>query len=344
MDQIYQLSNFTTNVTTVDGIDLSDVEHPIIVADSNVKPVLEQLLVHPLAQYPVFWLDATEENKSPDILKNIYRFMNRHQAHRDSTVVGIGGGITTDIAGFIGATYKRGCKLQLVPTTFVGMIDASIGGKAAINFDGIKNCVGTFYPAERVIVCPAFLDTVPAEVLMEGWAEAIKVALIQPSDLLNQMQQDKPDLKAIIPGAIDVKLSLCVRDLHDRAERRLLNFGHTFAHVIEAISGYGISHGMAVGLGMRAAVSLSVSKGLLSAETAQQINRLFHRFAIPEKKVVCTKERLLADGAGILKQDKKNNGQLTLILLTDIQQAVVDTSSDEAMVLRHLAPFITEEE
>jgi len=342
VDQIYHLNGFQTKVSFTSAIDLSDIQHPIIVADKKVRPSLEKLMVGSIDKYPVFWLDATEENKSPDILKDIFRFMNRHQAHRSSTVVGIGGGITTDIAGFIGATYKRGCRLQLVPTSFVGMIDASLGGKAAINFDGIKNCVGGFYPAEKVLICQRFLDTLPLAVMQEGWAEAIKMALISASPLLELIRQKPLNIPTILREAVDVKMSICEVDLHDRGQRRLLNFGHTFAHVIEGLSEYSVHHGTAVGVGMRIANALSVERGLLLPGAAEEIGRLLDDFNIPQTLSVCPRERILAKGEAILQQDKKNVGQITLILLRSIQQGEVVEDVDAATILRHLTDYIAQ--
>jgi shikimate kinase / 3-dehydroquinate synthase len=170
---------------------------------------------------------------------------------RGGTIVALGGGTTTDLAGFAAATYMRGIDWVTVPTSLVGQVDAAIGGKTAIDLPEAKNLVGAFHWPSRTVIDPALLTTLPEEERRNGLAEVVKTGLLAGEPL---WELPEPEL---VRRCAAYKAALCLRDPHDRGPRHALNLGHTFAHALEAASGYKLSHGRAVALGLLAALRLS---------------------------------------------------------------------------------------
>jgi 3-dehydroquinate synthetase len=171
---------------------------------------------------------------------------------RKGTLVALGGGTTTDAAGFAAATYFRGIAWTPVPTTLVGQVDAAIGGKTAIDLPQGKNLVGAFHWPDRTVVDPALLETLPSDQRLEGMAEVVKTSLLA-GEQLHELRDDE-----LVRRTAAFKAGVCLRDPHDHADRKQLNLGHTFAHALEAAAGYaGLTHGRAVALGLLAALRLS---------------------------------------------------------------------------------------
>ncbi|HEY5659164.1 MAG TPA: bifunctional shikimate kinase/3-dehydroquinate synthase [Gaiellaceae bacterium] len=182
----------------------------------------------------------------------VERLWSELRLDRRGVVVGVGGGSTTDVAGFVAATYLRGVEWVAVPTTLVGQVDAAIGGKTAIDLPQGKNLAGAFHWPARAVVDPATLETLPEEQRLEGMAEVVKTGLLAGEPL---WELPTPEL---VQRCAAYKAAVCLRDPHDRGERAVLNLGHTFAHALEAAAGYeGIAHGRAVALGLLAALRLS---------------------------------------------------------------------------------------
>jgi 3-dehydroquinate synthetase/shikimate kinase len=180
------------------------------------------------------------------------RLWNEVRLDRGGTLVALGGGCTTDVAGFVAATYLRGIDWVPVPTTLVGQVDAAIGGKTAIDLPSGKNLVGAFHWPARVVVDPGLLETLPKREHQEGMAEVVKTGLLAGEPL---WELPTPEL---VRRCAAFKSAVCLRDPYDRGERAILNLGHTFAHALEAAAGYeGLTHGSAVALGLLAALQLS---------------------------------------------------------------------------------------
>jgi shikimate kinase/3-dehydroquinate synthase len=180
------------------------------------------------------------------------RLWNELRLGRDGSIVALGGGCTTDVAGFVAATYLRGVAWTAVPTTLVGQVDAAIGGKTAIDLPQGKNLVGAFHWPARVVVDPETLVTLPEEERREGMAEVVKTGLLAGEAL---WELPEPEL---VRRCAAFKTAVCLRDPFDHGERAMLNLGHTFAHALEAAAGYeGVTHGSAVALGLLAALRLS---------------------------------------------------------------------------------------
>jgi shikimate kinase/3-dehydroquinate synthase len=192
---------------------------------------------------------AGEAAKTAAVVESLWREL---RIDRSGTLVALGGGCVTDVAGFAAATYLRGIEWTPVPTTLVGQVDAAIGGKTAIDLPEGKNIAGAFHWPARVVIDPVLLETLPERERREGMAEVVKAGLLAGEPLWELPQAE------LVRRCASFKAAVCLRDPHDRGERHVLNLGHTFAHALEAAAGYeGLTHGRAVGLGLLAALRLS---------------------------------------------------------------------------------------
>jgi 3-dehydroquinate synthase len=246
---------------------------------------------------------------------------------RSGAVVAVGGGVVTDVAGFTASTYKRGVRLFLVPTTLLAQVDAAVGGKTGVNFGGAKNMIGTFYPADAVLLDPLFLLTLPGREFRAGMAEVIKAAVLDSSAAVAFLQRESrairqrrlTELTRAIQQAVTFKLQVVKEDLQERSGKRmLLNFGHTLGHAIEAHFGYRIKHGEAVSIGMVAAANLAVQKGLCSPALAASLEALLRRFRLPvqwpDLPFTAVVERLQHD-------KKRRQGKIRFVLPEDFGAA-----------------------
>ncbi len=204
-------------------------------------------------------LPPGEEAKGTAAVDRLWRELRLDRA---GTIVALGGGCTTDTAGFAAATYLRGIDWVAVPTTLVGQVDAAIGGKTAIDLPGGKNLVGAFHWPARTVIDPVLLDTLPEAEVLNGRAELVKTGLLAGEPL---WELPLPDA---VRACAAFKTAVCLRDPHDRGDRRQLNLGHTFAHALEAAAGYELPHGRAVALGLLAALRLS---GLETKEVEREL-------------------------------------------------------------------------
>lgn len=289
--------------------------------------------------------NASEKNKSDVYVAKIINFFHDNNLNRASTVYAIGGGITTDITAFCASIFKRGIKLVMIPTTLLAMIDAAIGGKTAINFQQIKNQIGTFYPAQSIVINPNFLKSLNEFEFYNGLVECIKSLIIQNNynkarELIRNIQINQELIKEII----DTKLSICINDMEDNNERRLLNFGHSFAHVFESLSDHKIAHGEAVAYGMLLSIKLSIKFKIISEEKATCYLDLFNDLIsinpnFPEfSKLMQSgsfKKRVKYEFIEFLKQDKKNSNNTSLILMNDEYNLIV-YNTDENDIIRDL--------
>ncbi len=204
--------------------------------------------------------------KTLEVLGGVLSRLALSNLPRDGAVIGLGGGATTDLAGFAASSYLRGVAYYSVPTTLLGMVDAAVGGKTGVNLPEGKNLVGAFWPPKAVWCDPELLSSLPGAVFREGAAEAYKHGLISDPSLLPRIlspgfRPGQPGFEDTLADAVAVKAGVVTRDLTEQGERAYLNFGHTLAHAIEAVTHHGVSHGDAVGYGMHYAALLSRELG-----------------------------------------------------------------------------------
>jgi shikimate kinase / 3-dehydroquinate synthase len=259
-----------------------------LVADERVSELHE-----PPVDAPRQLVPGGEDAKTAATVDRLWRELRLDRA---GTLVAFGGGCTTDVAGFVAATYLRGVDWVAVPTTLVGQVDAAIGGKTAINLPEGKNLVGAFHWPVWVLLDPRYLETLPPEQRLEGMAEVVKAGLLVGEPLWELANGE------LVRRCAAFKVAVCLRDPYDHGPRNVLNLGHTFAHALEAGSNGEVTHGRAVALGLQAALRLSERP----TDVVDEVLR-------PEP-VRADRERAWA----ALKRDKKSTGgEVTLVLLGD---------------------------
>ena len=213
---------------------------------------------------------------------------------RDTVIVALGGGVTGDLAGFVAATFLRGVPVVQVPTSLLAMIDASIGGKAGVDTPAGKNLVGAFHQPSLVVVDPQLLKTLPPQHLRAGLAEAIKHGIIADAayfgwiasslrELLHGDEFDDSTALHLVQRSIEIKVDVVARDEREAGVRKILNFGHTIAHAVEHVTGYGVSHGEAVAIGMVAEARLAERLGIAKGGLADTISTVLDAAGLPTR-------------------------------------------------------------
>lgn len=265
-----------------------------------------------------------EAGKAIEVVVGLWDTCGHLQLGRKDAIIAMGGGATTDMAGFVAATWLRGVTLINVPTTLLGMVDAAVGGKTGINTSVGKNLVGSFYPANAVIADMSLLATLPREDLAAGAAEVIKCGFIADPEILRIVGETSPEilldpsseqLAEITTRAITVKAHVVSADLTEGGLREILNYGHTLAHAIERANDYTWRHGDAVAVGCCFAARLSAQRGLLGADEVALHDELFARVGLPTRYEGSSLEEL----THIMASDKKvRRGILRFVLLDGI--------------------------
>ena len=258
---------------------------------------------------------------------------------RDSALAGIGGGVVTDMAAFAASLYMRGCRLVLVPTTLLSMVDAALGGKTGIDYGGFKNLVGTFYPAHELRIWPGALASLPDRDFRSGLAEVIKHAFLAEPHLLDLLETRREAVLARDPGVLEelvfravmVKVGVVERDLRETGERAFLNLGHTFGHALEAVAGFDGSwtHGEAVCWGMGRALDLGVILGKTDPVWRNRARVLMEAYGFRLAAPGYRGEAVLA----AMKNDKKKKGGLVRFVLQEAQGRTFQQPVDDADVL-----------
>lgn len=224
----------------------------LIVTDDGVPRAYAEAVAAAAKEPYIEVVPMGEGSKSFPTFERLLSRMLALGFSRKDCVVSVGGGVVSDLCGFVAATYMRGVDFYAVPTTVLSEVDASVGGKTALNLDGIKNVIGAFYQPKGVLVDPETLATLPARQIRSGLAEAVKMALTFDAPLFEQFEQVDPmqNIDAIIARAIELKRDVVERDEREQNLRRVLNFGHTIGHGIESAAGGALYHGECVAVGM----------------------------------------------------------------------------------------------
>ena len=297
-------------------------EKALIITDNHVREIYQK----DFPPWEIMEIGTGEEVKTLDTVRFLYDRLVALEADRTSFIVGIGGGIVCDIAGFVASTYLRGLRFGFVSSTLLSQVDASVGGKNGVNFRGYKNMVGVFNQPEFVICDTNLLKTLPTEELQNGFSEIVKHAALGDAEMFSYLEDhyekalelDPVAIEKLVYDSISIKSSIVNRDARETGERRKLNFGHTFGHALERLTGF--PHGRAVSVGMVVASELSVKKGYLSSEEAGRIERLLQRLGLPTRHSIDRKKVLEA-----LRKDKKKEGEdIHFVYLQGLGHAVVE--------------------
>ena len=295
---------------------------PIIITDVNVQ----KICLMDSMPGDIITIGTGEKIKTLKTVQDIYTRLVTLGAGRSSFIVGIGGGIVCDIAGFVASTFMRGVRFGFVATTLLAQVDASVGGKNGVNFNGYKNMIGVFNQPEFVICDPDLLKTLSEREILCGFAEIVKHAAIGDADLFAFLEQNHENARALdgqiierlVLDSVTLKSSIVSRDETERGERRILNFGHTFGHALEKVMG--VPHGEAVSMGITIASALSVKRGLLAVEDERRILSLMKHLKLPTR--IESEHEQLFDA---LEKDKKRESNfINFVLLDGIGTAVVE--------------------
>lgn len=326
---------------------------PHIVADAAVAglyadPLVERLRAEGFAP-GVYRVPSGEASKSAGQLGAIYDWLAERRAERSEAVLALGGGVVGDLAGYAAATYLRGMPLVQVPTTLLAQVDASIGGKVAINHPRGKNLIGAFYPPRLVLADPATLLTLPERERIEGWAEVVKHGVALDAAYFAELERAADDLLAVEPaaltraiaGSVALKAKVVEADEREGGQRALLNYGHTIGHAVEAVAGYGAwLHGEAVAVGMMVAARIGIGLGVTPPEVASRQEALLRRLGLP---VVLDGMSVAALMRAALWDKKSSGGRVRWVLPVALgASALVDDVPDGVVREALLATGATE--
>ncbi len=297
-------------------------DNTVIISDENVR----NLHSDKLSTYRTIEIEPGEVHKTLETVNTIYEQLLALETDRFTNIVGVGGGIVCDIAGFAASTYLRGLSFGFAPTTLLSQVDAGVGGKNGVNYLGYKNLIGTFNQPEFVLCDFSFLKTLPYDELKNGIAEVIKSALIGDSAFFEYIENNckaivalnNDALEKIVGDALTIKTDLVSRDERESGERRKLNFGHTIGHAIEKTSG--LPHGEAISIGMVLAAKLSETRETLAREDVLRIESLLASFDLPTE-FEGNRDALM----DAIRKDKKREGAVIhFVLLNGIGNAIIE--------------------
>ncbi len=311
------------------------VERVAVICPEQLEELVERLLAD-LDGYDVTLLAIPEgeDAKQSDVAAACWDALGELGFTRSDVVLTVGGGATTDLGGFVAATWLRGVRVVHVPTTLLAMVDAAVGGKTGINTDAGKNLVGAFHEPGGVLCDLSLLESLPREELVAGLGEVVKCGFIADPEILRIVEEtpteelvaSSPALRELVERAIQVKIDVVVADLKETGGadghpgREILNYGHTLAHAIERVEDYGIRHGEAVAIGCVYVAELASRAGRLSQEVVARHRSAFGRVGLPVGYSGASFDELHA----VMKVDKKARGsQLRFVVLDDLAKPVV---------------------
>ena len=302
-----------------------------LIFDNGVPSQYKNLIKNYLKKYEIFDFNFNASEKSKTI-KSVNFFLNEllsKNFNRSDLVIGVGGGITGDMTGFVASIYKRGINFINVPTTFLSQVDASIGGKTGVNSNYGKNLIGSFSQPKLVVSDTSFLNTLKKKELICGYAEILKHAVIKDKKFFNWLKLntkhifslEQKKLNYAIQKSCRIKLFFVNKDVNEKKLRMILNFGHTFAHAIEVKNNYSkiMTHGEAVLVGMMLATKLSVVKKVCSNKTLEELMEIYKQNNLEYVLKKYLKSNDISKLIPYLKNDKKNNDKkINFILLKKI--------------------------
>ena len=327
-----------------------------LIVDSKVPKKLINKIKKQLKKYELLFLSfsANEKNKS---FKKINFYLNKilsKNLNRSDLIIGIGGGITGDVAGFVASIFKRGINFINIPTTLLAQVDSAVGGKTGVNSNHGKNLIGSFYQPKLVISDTSFLDSLSKKEMICGYAEILKHSIIKDRKFFNWLKKNSnkillkktKQLTYAIKKSCEIKIYFVNKDINEKNLRMILNFGHTFAHAIEVKNNYSnkITHGEAVLSGIILASKLSSIKKVCVSQTVEEIKRIYKENNLNYTYKKYLKSNEIKKLIPYLKNDKKNNDEkINFILLKKIGQTTLpDEFKMSTDTLNKLIKFIAQ--
>ena len=335
------INNFWNDLQQVIG--KKNYSKVVVLVDENTKqhclPIVQKQL-HIKQPFFIIEIKAGEQQKHFSTCQYIWEQLLEHGIDRQSLVLNLGGGVIGDMGGFCAATFKRGIDFIQIPTTLLSQVDASIGGKLGIDFQGIKNGVGLFQNPQAVCIDPLFLKTLPIEEVRSGLAEIIKHCLIadeaQWENLKTIQDLHTVDWSSILVPSLGIKKAVVEEDPFEKGWRKILNFGHTIGHAVESYaleSPDPLLHGEAIAIGMICEAYLSYKQTNFAEESLQEITQFILR--IYGKKTI--REASYPELLHLMTKDKKNeNDQINFTMLQSIGNPLINQTSDQKTILESL--------
>lgn len=303
-----------SNHCSIQFSNLSDIQNKlvgnVVITDDVVYSIYKDLL----KDSKVIVVEHGENNKTLDTVHNIYLKLIEYNVSRNTTVYGFGGGLITDITGYVCSTFMRGCKFEFIPTTLLADIDAAIGGKNGVNFDGYKNLIGTINEPSVINICTDFLSTLPKEELYSGYGEAVKYAILFNNPKL--LEYSKDDL---IRKCIEYKNTIVAQDKYESGIRKLLNLGHTIGHAVEKHFNYNYSHGQSVLIGIYYMLKYSLKNSYIDCKLYKTWVNIINKYMLSEIPV------LTEDCLQSINCDKKHNGGFIDIVVIYESKCEIET-------------------
>lgn len=282
-----------------------------VVVDENTKKYCYPIIADFLKDAIVIEVKSGEENKNLNTCTSIWQKLTDAAFDRHGLVINLGGGVIGDMGGFCAATYKRGIDFLQIPTTLLAQVDASVGGKLGIDFNGYKNHIGAFAQPKAVLIDTVFFDTLPQLEIRSGFAEIIKHCLIKDAEMWDDIRKkefEQQELKALVAHSVAIKKEIVEKDPTEKGLRKILNFGHTLGHAVETHflekEGKRLLHGEAIAVGMIMEAFIAHDRKMIDSETLSQIEE----FIFTEYGKVLITEDEIVEILKHTKQDKKNKG------------------------------------
>ena len=317
----------------------------LVIADKNVPKNLIDKILNTLPKKKIYlhYFNSSEKNKNQKSINNILSILLNKNFNRNDCVISVGGGITGDVSGFAASMFKRGLKFINIPTTLLSQVDSSIGGKTGINSKYGKNLIGAFYQPSLVVSDIIFLKSLPKREIICGYGEILKHAIIADKKFftfldINGFQilnLNSPIIEKTIFKSCSIKMKVVESDEKEMGIRKILNFGHTFAHAYEATLGYSkkLNHGEAVILGIKTAAKFSLSNNILSTKEFDLIENHLNKLSLPGNINKFFSTKSLNKILSFMKKDKKNNtNKINLVLLKKIGSPIYKLNFDEKKI------------
>lgn len=309
-----------------------------VLADENTQKYCLPALTKYLFDIKLMVIPSGEQYKSLETAQTIWNFLQEKNADRNSVLINLGGGVVSDIGGFCASTFKRGLDYINVPSTLLAMVDSGIGGKTGIDYNGLKNAIGTITQPKAIYINPDLLQTLPKDELMNGFAEMIKHGLILDKSYWEKIVRtgfdDWSKMSSLINGSIKIKLDVIKKDPYEQSFRKILNFGHTVGHAIEAYSlkhdKKPLKHGEAVAIGMICEAYLSKTQLDLSPRDLRELTDFISKYYPKYSLRSILSPELIA----LMRQDKKNEhpDEINFTLLKKIGKGSINHICSETQI------------
>jgi len=319
-------------------------ENTFILTDENTAALLPDLIktISKLQNAVTIEIPSGEANKTIKTCLNIWQKLSNNQVNKRALIINLGGGVITDLGGFVASTYKRGIDFLNIPTTLLAMTDAAIGGKTGVDLDNFKNQVGMISSPVGIYYDSNFLSTLPKNELISGFAEVLKHGLVKSKSYWKKCTNvsfDNLNWEDVILGSVEIKCAVVKRDPYEKGERKLLNFGHTIGHAIETFmmnQSTPIMHGEAVAIGIICESYISTKMAKLSKieleEITTNISKLFPKIELKKSTFLTLIE--------LMRNDKKNiSNEINFSLLDSIGKGIYDQNCSEEMIIEALSYY-----